>query len=48
MPPQQPDRPLDVFDDVFDFGAHDGFPFEARFSDWGPFPQVVWQFALSG
>jgi hypothetical protein len=23
MPPQQPDRPLDLFDDSFDFSAHD-------------------------
>jgi hypothetical protein len=23
MPPQQPDRLLDLFDEAFDFGAHD-------------------------
>jgi hypothetical protein len=25
MPPQQPDRPLDVLDDFFSFGAHGFF-----------------------
>jgi hypothetical protein len=24
MPPQQPDRLLDLFNEAFDFGAHDG------------------------
>jgi hypothetical protein len=25
MPPQQPDRPLDVLDNLFRFGAHESF-----------------------
>jgi hypothetical protein len=29
MPPQQPDRPLDLFDDFFDFSAH-GFVLMTR------------------
>jgi hypothetical protein len=32
MPPQQPDRLLDVIDEGLDFRAHDGCS-EARFTD---------------
>jgi len=30
MPPQQPDRLLDVFNEVLCFGAHHLIPFQAR------------------
>ena len=37
MPPQQSNRPLDVFDQLFGFGAHDSLnlPLAGRFSDCG-------------
>jgi hypothetical protein len=32
MPPQQPDRPLDILDDGLSFGAHDRFLPERKVS----------------
>jgi hypothetical protein len=37
MPPQQPDRLLDLFYQPFDFGAHDGLGFagsDSRYNVW--------------
>jgi len=32
MPPQQPDRLLDLFDEAFNFGAHDLWRFATGFA----------------
>ena len=48
MPPQQSDRPLDVLDQLFGFGAHDYFRWPAGFNGWRPRTQHAFAPACPG